>query len=321
MKTTKTITVIAALAGLWVLLPQPATAFYNPSTGRWLSRDRLGESGGVGLYISANNDLICRIDALGLWTHDIWTGGWGAYDGNAYADCGDTLDGLAELVTGNRADASLLKAPQPIAPGQKVDITPLLTVLEGRLRANVANATTLDFGPSFGQINVPTFFNSGSSGVDAFFDDTGVAATVDCGLGALIMLAKGLLDTIGAADFNGLHYQYNKFPTKRLPDPSVGKLKIGDVAFLSNYLDYLQKTHEAQPLWAGENVIKVGDNRYWGFGGGSVMTLDQWYDLLRQNYNEETSQSRTDPLPGFQSAGFIDVARMAVKRFELRRGR
>jgi len=34
---------VAVLASVWVLVPQPAKAFYNPSTGRWLSRDPISE--------------------------------------------------------------------------------------------------------------------------------------------------------------------------------------------------------------------------------------------------------------------------------------
>jgi hypothetical protein len=43
-----------------------ALAFYNPTTGRWLSRDPIGERGGVGLYGFLRNDSVRRIDVLGL---------------------------------------------------------------------------------------------------------------------------------------------------------------------------------------------------------------------------------------------------------------
>ncbi len=39
--------------------------FYNPSTGRWLSRDPIEEKGGLNLYEFVLNDPIAKIDALG----------------------------------------------------------------------------------------------------------------------------------------------------------------------------------------------------------------------------------------------------------------
>ncbi len=40
--------------------------YYNPSTGRWLSRDPMGEQGGVNLYGMVGNDPVNDIDPLGL---------------------------------------------------------------------------------------------------------------------------------------------------------------------------------------------------------------------------------------------------------------
>ena len=40
--------------------------FYNPSTGRWLSRDPIGENGGLHLYASLDNNVVNFIDILGL---------------------------------------------------------------------------------------------------------------------------------------------------------------------------------------------------------------------------------------------------------------
>jgi hypothetical protein len=58
----------AVVAGAVLLLcaaAQNAQAFYNPSTGRWLSRDPIRERGGVNLYAFTGNCPLCRIDPVG----------------------------------------------------------------------------------------------------------------------------------------------------------------------------------------------------------------------------------------------------------------
>lgn len=44
-------------------------SFYNPTTGKWLNRDPIGEQGGNNLYRSVNNSPNNWIDALGLWVN------------------------------------------------------------------------------------------------------------------------------------------------------------------------------------------------------------------------------------------------------------
>jgi hypothetical protein len=46
---------------------QTASAFYNPSTGRWLRRDPVGEKGGANLYAAVHNDEVDAADVLGRW--------------------------------------------------------------------------------------------------------------------------------------------------------------------------------------------------------------------------------------------------------------
>jgi RHS repeat-associated protein len=52
---------MAALLGLL----QNASGYYNPATGRWLSRDPLEEEGGMNLYASCGNDTVNQADQLG----------------------------------------------------------------------------------------------------------------------------------------------------------------------------------------------------------------------------------------------------------------
>ena len=44
----------------------PVHAFYNPSAGRWLTRDPLGERGGANLYGFVGNDSLGIVDWFGL---------------------------------------------------------------------------------------------------------------------------------------------------------------------------------------------------------------------------------------------------------------
>jgi uncharacterized protein RhaS with RHS repeats len=55
---------IALLA--WLLLPQTGYSFYNPGTGRWLSRDPIGERGGDNRYTFVRNCSTVLRDPLGL---------------------------------------------------------------------------------------------------------------------------------------------------------------------------------------------------------------------------------------------------------------
>jgi uncharacterized protein RhaS with RHS repeats len=50
----------------WILLPETGQSFYNPSTGRWISRDPVEEEGGKNLYGFVNNAPGDASDWLGL---------------------------------------------------------------------------------------------------------------------------------------------------------------------------------------------------------------------------------------------------------------
>ena len=56
--------------GLGLLVCRDSLAFYNPSTGRWLSRDPVGEKGGKGVFAFDGNDAINRVDVFGLFLLD-----------------------------------------------------------------------------------------------------------------------------------------------------------------------------------------------------------------------------------------------------------
>ncbi len=57
---------LLSLIEVFVGMTHEANAFYNPSTGRWLSRDPSQEEGGTNLYGCANNNPLNEFDPLGL---------------------------------------------------------------------------------------------------------------------------------------------------------------------------------------------------------------------------------------------------------------
>jgi hypothetical protein len=235
------------------------------------------------------------IDPLGLWTRDTWAGGWGSYQGTATAECGDTLSELARLITGRASDWKALGISESIKVGQRVNIAPLLVVLEDRMRGNIV-AATKSFNAKFG-LPVTPFQGSGSAEVNKFFGGNSVPQC-DCTAAAYIVLAKGLLDTIGDRDFDALGYRSQTYPIKRKQPITTSQMKLGDWTYFKNYDDYLQVAGGA---WQGENVIKVGNDQYWGHGGG-VRARVSWYSLLRNNYNKESGGESNISNPGVYGA-------------------
>jgi uncharacterized protein RhaS with RHS repeats len=64
MKTNRFATVML-FACVVLFATHTAQAFYNPTTGRWLSRDPIGERGGAGLYTFVANSPVKFVDVLG----------------------------------------------------------------------------------------------------------------------------------------------------------------------------------------------------------------------------------------------------------------
>ena len=66
---------------LLLCLASTSQAFFNPTVGKWASRDPIGESGGANIYSFVDNRPTIQVDFLGLlvWKNDPteWTTQWG----------------------------------------------------------------------------------------------------------------------------------------------------------------------------------------------------------------------------------------------------
>ena len=64
MRTTKNVILLGAAVAFFSVLN--VHAYFDPSIGRWASRDPIGEDGGIHLYAFVGNDSINYWDAIGL---------------------------------------------------------------------------------------------------------------------------------------------------------------------------------------------------------------------------------------------------------------
>jgi RHS repeat-associated protein len=116
--------------------------YYNPSTGRWVSRDPIGEKGGPNLYGFVSADSLDKVDAFGLletrfrrnsrtwWSSigSIVSGPWSQPDGFGEGAWTETYSGLGSYIhlwSGPAEDGicnsivGTLPLPVPPAPGEK----------------------------------------------------------------------------------------------------------------------------------------------------------------------------------------------------------
>ena len=84
--------------------------YYDPSTGRWLNRDPIGERGGLNLYANCRNDVINCVDWLGLWKIERK----GQARAMAYAENGDTIRKLAGIIRLNTSEWKKWLKPEEV---------------------------------------------------------------------------------------------------------------------------------------------------------------------------------------------------------------
>jgi RHS repeat-associated protein len=103
--------------------------YYNSSTGRWLSRDLIGETRGVNLYGFVVNTPLNQVDFLGLWGADIHkTRTWIWLSRENYRfDASEAVSDADEAVDG------LKTGPWPIVGDQRYHFNRTPYTLDSRL--------------------------------------------------------------------------------------------------------------------------------------------------------------------------------------------
>jgi len=298
--------------------------FYNPQIGRWIGRDPSEFAGGVNLYSFVSNDSVDGIDILGLWKRvDEWSGLRGNYSGSVEAECGDNLTSLAVKITGYASDWTYLGIPEAVEPRQNVNIGPLLSRFEERLRSNVLNASYRFQAQGFPDRTHPaTEVNDNAAGIETFFRPNNIY--VGCQVATYVVEAKGLIDTLRRGEYDRLGYTItSSFGQGRIikaQNADIRSMKVGDFGWVQSYSDIA-----SDPIWQGENIIKTGDNLYWAFPfsmGREGIPMDEIERELQAGYERVKGRRRSDSLPGLQkNTAFLDVARIGMDVFRLRGGK
>ena len=301
--------------------------YYQPGLGKWINRDPSGELNSINLNAFLNNDGLNYTDFLGLWRAEgEWEGGWGKYQGIAVAECKDTLGKLAYRITGYESDwRALGRASDKVEKDEKVDISPLLELLETRLRTQAVRNTSkyspavfknrVNVSPLTAESLVPYFSGSGES---------------DCLQGVLMVYAKSMVDVFTAEEFNKLRIPaLESIPhfMKDRPFPGEpGEAWVGDSGYILNYPDYAKRSRsrdgQAGPS-TSDNYIKVSRGQYWSYNGNKdrVKSVKEWKEDLILAYQLVGGTPYADsgyPM-SYGPISFIDTAKVARYVFERRK--
>jgi RHS repeat-associated protein len=162
---------------------------YNPALGRWISRDPIGEAGGINLYGYVGNDPTNRLDPLGLFQITIGGGyGWGALNtfgyNSGHVNFGGFV-GLAEGFFGEVDTEDSTCSGSGFNAGVRVHAEAGAKFLKGRKQIGCSG----DSGGAFMESGGPDpSLNINWGGRPFNFGPTGGTGTFGGGLGAVIGL-------------------------------------------------------------------------------------------------------------------------------------
>jgi len=190
--------------------------------------------------------------------------------------------------------------------------------LEQKARENTVAATS-NFTTEFGDL---IDRNISTTQVDGFFNFSGEGPACDCLTAAHVVQAKGLSMTLLPGELRLLWFTIGQIP-RQSRRANHHNMLIGDYGHIPNHSDYLDRHPDGD--WQGENVIKVGEGRFWGHPLG-VMSVSEWEAQLRAEYNRGLDPAdwkgirpRDNGSPFTRGlVEFFDMAAVAEKVFDHR---
>jgi RHS repeat-associated protein len=289
---------------------------YSPSMARFLSRDPIQEQGGINLYGFVGNDPVNHWDYLGLWKKvGKWSGQRGKYQARAVAEEGDTRESLNRLMFAQTASSrkGFVGPDQPASPGCEVDLAPMLSILESLMRSNCVKATSA-FNALGGGVAHQRFIPTNRA--NEYFRPN-CTRPADCHNAAMLVLAKGLSDTLNPAEFGSVGYTVERYPLIYLSGiGSEADAMAGDWGWFAGVAGDLSD-------WKGENMVKISADNWWGYGGGTrgmSQSLNEWAIEVKNNslFSEDPSR----PVRGLSltSIRFIDVVSVVNDLWKKRGG-
>jgi RHS repeat-associated protein len=133
--------------------------WYDPITGRWLSNDPIGISGGLNQYVAFGNNPVNFRDPLGLCESGQGASGWGAYvfgesasARNAYNSAVGNLDPLDSVGRAGLKASARAATPQPVRAFIEMQRPSLGARAGSTGSANVSNPRWNSAGQQFGNL-------------------------------------------------------------------------------------------------------------------------------------------------------------------------
>lgn len=302
--------------------------FYNALIGKWVNRDPAGERSESNMYVAFGNNAASYVDAVGLWRQ---AGGWTWTSAQAVAECNDSLEELASMITGDSSDAIYLQAANAIADvegGEVIDVRPLLDRLQQSLRDRVV-ANSKSFRAKFGNdVWTLQLLNRGApEDIRALFFRENSVGSTDCSNAVRAIYYKSMLDVFGDEGFQRV------FGSGRLNafiiDVPAGSARLpGDHVEYRNasqYYEWARRWDEAHPndqvgqAWGAEQMLIGEGNSVFGhdFGITDVATVDGRMRKLLEKIRPSGEQM--PDIPGFsEKHKFFDVPRVGSAILEFR---
>lgn len=261
-----------------------------------------------------------------------WQGRRHSYTAQVIARRAKSKKNLAFLITGDENDFGLLGGQENAKVGERISVAPLLTKIEDALRNSVKDLCK-KLNTNFPQteaevmqaISVSVGSKSESTDINRYFGSTTYGFR-DCNTAAILIFAKAVIDVMSGEIFDKLGYSATDVPIDQLQAKRASEMLVGDWGYFSNFDDYNDKMKSIgynYPPYQGENVIKRGDDTYYGLPGEQDKTEREWLEVLRKQYNEPRGKlegkQRTDTPPGFDGyIKFLDVATITTAAFRFR---